>query len=344
MEVKPIFSLLYLFSLLFPTLSLRFLTSNSNPCDPKTLANLQSLRHDQLTVLINGYSELRIPHLRAIAGAYAASPFVADVAVLWGNPSTPAETLAALSRNLSLLYSAGAPVTVVAQGSNSLNSRFLPRRWIRTRGVVICDDDVEVDPKSVDFAFRIWQQNQDRLIGLFARSHDLDLIRKEWIYTVHPDRYSIVLTKFMILDVKYLHFYSCGVKGLEAKFGNLRDVVDNMHNCEDILMNFVVADISGWGPLLVGAERVRDRGDPRNEAVEGEGGEVVDPGLSGVKRSGGNHRKRRGQCIREFHKILERMSLRYSYGKDFQQEGRKKQGHARYKVISRDLHCLTFDH
>lgn len=167
----------------------------------------------------------------------------------------------------------------------------------------------------MEFAFRIWQQNQDRLIGLFARSHDLDLIRKEWIYTVHPDRYSIVLTKFMILDVRYLYFYSCGVKGLEAKFGKLRDVVDNMHNCEDILMNFVVADISGWGPLLVGAERVRDRGDPRNEAVEGEGGEEVDPGLSGVKRGGGNHRKRRGECVREFHKILERMSLRYSYGK-----------------------------
>ena len=167
----------------------------------------------------------------------------------------------------------------------------------------------------MEFAFRIWQKNQDRLIGLFARSHDLDLIRKDWIYTVHPDRYSIVLTKFMILDAKYLYHYSCGVGGLETKFGELRAVVDNMHNCEDILMNFVVAEISGRGPLLVGGERVRDLGDPRNEAVEGKGGEEVNVGLSGIKRGHGNHRKRRGECIREFHKILERMPLRYSYGK-----------------------------
>jgi len=315
MALKPIFSLLCFFSFLIPSLSLRFFTSISNPCDPETLASPQSLRLDQLTVLINGYSEHRIPLLRANAGAYAASPVVAGVTVLWGNPSTPAETLAELSRNLSLLYSAGAPVRVLPQGSSSLNSRFLPRRWIRTRGVLVCDDDVEVDPKSVEFAFRIWQKNQDRLIGLFARSHDLDLIRKDWIYTVHPDRYSIVLTKFMILDAKYLYHYSCGVGGLEAKFGELRGVVDNMNNCEDILMNFVVAEISGRGPLLVGGERVRDLGDPRNEAVEGKGGEEVNVGLSGIKRGHGNHRKRRGECIREFHKILERMPLRYSYGK-----------------------------
>lgn len=176
---------------------------------------------------------------------------------------------------------------------------------------MICDDDVEVDTKSMEFAFKIWQVNQDRLIGLFARSHDLDLIRKEWIYIVHPDRYSIVLTKFMILDVKYLYLYSCGVRGLEAKFEEMRGVVDNMHNCEDILMNFAVADVTNRGPILVGAERVRDRGDARNEVVGGE----VDVGLSSVKRGRGDHRKRRGECIRKFHEILERMSLRYSFGK-----------------------------
>lgn len=100
----------------------------------------------------------------------------------------------------------------------------------------------------------------------------------------------------------------------------MRKTVDLMRNCEDILMNFVVADAINVGPILVGAERVRDYGDPRNDengrsTLKGEGGnnkKVRDVGLSS-RRS--EHRKRRGQCIMEFHKVMGRMPLRYSFGK-----------------------------
>lgn len=99
----------------------------------------------------------------------------------------------------------------------------------------------------------------------------------------------------------------------------MRKIVDQMRNCEDILMNFVVADQVNAGPILVGAERVRDWGDARNDREEGDdvrrrlmGGVVAQVGLSS-RRS--EHRKRRGQCIREFHRALGRMTLRYGYGK-----------------------------
>ncbi|CAO2816610.1 unnamed protein product [Amaranthus hypochondriacus] len=315
-QKRLIFSLLYLTTFLpFSILGLRFFPQDSNPCNLKTLPDPHSLRSDQLTVLINGYSDSRISLLTTIVGSYAASPLVASVVVLWGNPLTPIETLNSLSLNLSLLYSSGASVTLHRQQSNSLNSRFLPRRWIKTRGVLVCDDDVEVDRKSMEFSFRIWQVNQDRLIGLFGRSHGLDLKRKEWIYTVHQDKYSIVLTKFMILNVEYLYLYSCGSEGLERKFMELRGIVDNMHNCEDILMNFVISNAVGRGPILVGAGRVRDWGDARNERVIGKREKEVDVGLSSIKRGLGEHRKKRGECIREFHRVLGRMPLRYSYGK-----------------------------
>ncbi|KAJ0030991.1 hypothetical protein Pint_12654 [Pistacia integerrima] len=114
-----------------------------------------------------------------------------------------------------------------------------------------------MDPKSFEFAFRVWQSNSERLIGVFVRSHDIDLIRKEWIYTVHPDKYSMILTKFMILKSSYLFKYSCG-GGKEMS--EMRNIVDEMRNCEDILMNFVVADVTNAGPVMVGAERVRDWG------------------------------------------------------------------------------------
>ena len=91
-----------------------------------------------------------------------------------------------------------------------------------------------------------------------------------------------------------------------------RRAVDLAQNCEDILMNFVVAEQGNVGPMLVGAEKVRDWGDQRND--EGLGLNEREVGLS-TRR--GEHRKRRGGCIGNFHKILGRMPLRYSYGKLF---------------------------
>ncbi|MGV8048584.1 hypothetical protein PJP07_30750, partial [Mycobacterium kansasii] len=84
----------------------------------------------------------------------------------------------------------------------------------------------------------MWRSHPDRLVGFFARSHDFDLARRTWMYTVHPDKFSIVLTKFMIVDVDYLWKYSCVDDG--GKMDAARQVVDEMRNCEDILMNFVV--------------------------------------------------------------------------------------------------------
>ena len=92
----------------------------------------------------------------------------------------------------------------------------------------------------------------------------------------------------------------------------MRKTVDSVRNCEDILMNFVVSDVANAGPLLIGARRVRDYGDARNDD-EGEGGEGY--GGVGLSSRKGEHRKRRGWCIREFHRVLGRMPLRYSYGK-----------------------------
>lgn len=90
----------------------------------------------------------------------------------------------------------------------------------------------------------------------------------------------------------------------------MRKSVDTAHNCEDILMNILVAEKTNAGPILVGAKKVRDWGDARNEG--GIGKEEREVGLSSRR---GDHRKRRGECMIEFHRILGRLPLRYSYGK-----------------------------
>ncbi|KAI3977829.1 hypothetical protein MKX01_036669 [Papaver californicum] len=275
-------------------------------CNSRTFSDPKTLRSDQITVLINGYSESRIHLLRRIAATYSSLPFVASVLILWGNPKTPPETLTQITQNITS-YFGGAPISLLLQSTDSLNSRFLPRPEITTRSIVICDDDIEIDSKSFEFAFKIWESNRDKLIGFFPRSHDLDLALKTWIYTVHSYKYSIMLTKFMIMKTDYLGKYSCSG---DSKITMMRDFVDEMKNCEDILMNFVISDEADSGPVLVEAKRLRDHGDARNE--ENEEMEMRNVGLSSRRRE---HRKRRGECIREFHKVLGRMPLKYSYGK-----------------------------
>lgn len=260
--------------------------------DPSTV------RSDQLTVIISGYSEHRIPLLHPIAAAYFSSPSVAAVVLLWCNPSTSTQTLSHLTQNLSAV--------VLRAPSASLNHRFYPLGIIKTRAVLICDDDIEPDPNSVSTAFRTWRSDPDRVVGFFARSHAYDVSSRSWIYTMEKEKFSIILTKFMIVNVKFLEIYSC-----DERYGEARRIVDDMNNCEDILMNFVVAEEIQKGPVMVGAKGggVRDFGDARNDGVSERVREV---GLSSRK---GEHRKRRGDCIQRFHRVLGRMPLKYSYGK-----------------------------
>ncbi|KAL1355761.1 hypothetical protein HN51_007745 [Arachis hypogaea] len=305
-------------------LSLTFSSRSFDTCSQTKIRDPQSLRCDQITVVMNGFSEERIPLLQSLATAYSLSTLVSSVLVLWGNPSTPLRVLQQLARNLSS-SSSEASITLLPQPSSSLNLRFLPRQnHIKTKAVLICDDDVEVHPRTLEFAFRIWSSNQDRIVGLFARSHDFDLNRKEWVYTVHPDRFSIMLTKFMLLKSEYLYRYTCG--GGE-KMASMRRMVDSVRNCEDILMNIVVSEVAKVGPVLVGARRVRDYGDARND----EGGEGYGSGgLSGRK---GEHRRRRGWCITEFHRVLGMMPLRYNYGKVVDSVGEQALCNKRGKLV-----------
>lgn len=123
---------------------------------------------------------------------------------------------------------------------------------------------------------------------------------------------------------------------------DMRRVVDRERNCEDILMNFVVADMSNAGPIMVAAQRIRDWGDPRNEYDDGNErlrlrGGVSEVGLSNRK---GEHRKRRGRCITEFHRRLGRMPLRYSYGKSVNSVGEQALCRKGRKLVPCDQNVL----
>lgn len=125
--------------------------------------------------------------------------------ILWGNPSNPIRTLSRLNAQILL---DGASITMIRQTSDSL-SLFLPSPPITLHGGLICDDDVETDLKPFEIAFKYWGSRENSIVRLFARSHDLGLSKCDWLYTIHPDKQSIMHTKFVILKAEYLCIYTC---------------------------------------------------------------------------------------------------------------------------------------
>lgn len=254
-----------------------------------------TLRSDQLTILVNGFIESRLPLLQSTLRTYSSSPAVHSIFILWSNTSTPDSILESV--NFETLR---APIFMVRQASTSLNDRFLPRDHVKTKAVMICDDDVTVDSSNVEFALEVWRENQGRIVGFFPRVHSYSFDSQSWIYVKNERKYSIMLTKIMILATEYLYKYWCEMPS------GVREYVDQGMNCEDIAMNFLVSNLSNSGPLLVEGQP-RDWGDSRNSGAK----ELTSMGLS----ARADHRKNRGDCILAFQRLWNGMQLRFSYSK-----------------------------
>lgn len=130
----------------------------------------------------------------------------------------------------------------------------------------------------VDFAFTVWQSFPDRIVGYPARSHFWDSSKERWGYTSKwTNDYSMVLTGAAIYHKYTLLFFIFHQRGfgppclLSAPLfsvshsshryyhylyttylpASLRTMVDQMSNCEDILMNFLVSSITKLPPIKV---------------------------------------------------------------------------------------------
>ena len=129
---------------------------------------------------------------------------------------------------------------------NSLNNRFLPFDQIETEAVLSLDDDMALGQDEIQFAFRVWRENRDRLVGFPGRFHIWDIHNNLWLYNSNYScELSMVLTGAAFLHKYYLHLYS---NWLPA---SIRRTVDEFMNCEDIAMNFLIAHITRKPPIKV---------------------------------------------------------------------------------------------
>ncbi|KAL0895674.1 hypothetical protein ABMA27_011752 [Loxostege sticticalis] len=192
---------------------------------------------EQFTIVILTYEREAV--LAAALARLRGLPYLNKVVVVWNGPSSPSSAAS--------WPESGAPVAVVRAARNSLNNRFLPYHLIDTEAVLCVDDDAHLRHDEIVFAFRVWREHRDRIVGFPGRYHAWDLnFNNGFLYNSNYScELSMVLTGAAFVHRYYLWAYW---RVLPAA---VRDHVDEHMNCEDIAMNFLVAHITRKPPVKV---------------------------------------------------------------------------------------------
>ncbi|XP_041973722.1 exostosin-3 [Aricia agestis] len=190
---------------------------------------------EQFTIVILTYEREAV--LAAALARLRGLPYLNKVIVVWNGVSAPS----------SVWAESGAPVAVVRSARNSLNNRFLPYHLIETEAVLCVDDDAHLRHDEIVFAFRVWREHRDRIVGFPGRYHAWDLnFNNGFLYNSNYScELSMVLTGAAFVHRYYLWAYWHSLPAA------IRDYVDHYMNCEDIAMNFLVAHITRKPPVKV---------------------------------------------------------------------------------------------
>lgn len=208
--------------------------------------------------------------------------YLAKVVVIWNNEEDPSDIIQ--------WPDIGVRVEVVSVGVNSLNNRFLPLTNIQTEAILSLDDDVYLRHDEIQFAFRVWRENRDRLVGFPGRFHVWDVRHGGWLYNSnYTCELSMVLTGAAFYHKYYSYLYTYWLPR------EIRSIVDEYMNCEDIAMNFLVSYITKKPPVKVTSRwTFRCPGCPET--------------LSKVE----SHFDERHMCLNRFTKVIGHMPLLFT--------------------------------
>ncbi|KAK3087008.1 hypothetical protein FSP39_000266 [Pinctada imbricata] len=140
----------------------------------------------------------------------------------------------------------GVPILVKTKIIKSVNARFYLYSELEMDAVFNFDEDTLVTTDEIDFAFSVWQEFPDRIVGFAARSHFWDESKNMWSYTSkYTNEYSMILTGASVYHKYYHYLYTNSI------FNSAIQVVEQTQNCEDILMNFLVSHVTKLPPIKV---------------------------------------------------------------------------------------------
>jgi len=180
------------------------------------------------------------PLLRLLK-AIAKSSNVARIILLWASesPKPPPSRWSSLAQGVPLHI-------IVPQKKQNIGERFRPLDLIETDAVFSFDEDVLLTTDEIDFTFHVWCHFPERIVGFPARTHFWDDTKSQWGYTSKwTNEYSMVLTGAAIYHRYYHSLYTSWLSPL------LHKTVDQSHNCEDILFNFLISHVTRQPPIKV---------------------------------------------------------------------------------------------
>lgn len=173
------------------------------------------------------------------------------------------------------------------QSIDSLNNRFKPLDGPHTDAIFSVDDDMRVPCSELDLAVEVWRGSQKSLIGFMPRIHlrtSNGLQYRCWWKVWFEGAYSIILTKAALLHHDYFFAYS------NTMPKQIRDLVDEKRNCEDIAMQYLIANITSLPPIYVKGH-LEDKG-----ALNG-----ISTSQNVVKAG---HMHQRDDCLEELEKVF----------------------------------------
>ncbi|XP_071445244.1 exostosin-2 [Hetaerina americana] len=210
------------------------------PVSPKSplFLPVTAPREQGFTAVVLTYD--RLESLFTLIQKLVKAPSLTKVLVIWNNQhkSPP---------HASLWPKVGKPLKVIRTRANLLSNRFYPYEEIETEAILTIDDDiVMLTADELEFGYEVWREFPDRIVGFPSRTHVWENVSHSWKYESEwTNHISMVLTGAAFHHKYWSYMYTTSMPG------NIRDWVDDHMNCEDIAMNFLVANVTGKAPIKV---------------------------------------------------------------------------------------------
>ncbi|CAO2579792.1 Ext2 [Lemmus lemmus] len=182
----------------------------------------------------------RVESLFRVITEVSKVPSLSKLLVVWNNQNkNPPEE--------SLWPKIRVPLKVVRTAENKLSNRFFPYDEIETEAVLAIDDDIiMLTSDELQFGYEVWREFPDRLVGYPGRLHLWDHEMNKWKYESEwTNEVSMVLTGAAFYHKYFNYLYTYKMPG------DIKNWVDAHMNCEDIAMNFLVANVTGKAVIKV---------------------------------------------------------------------------------------------
>ncbi|KAG1653612.1 hypothetical protein FOA52_011349 [Chlamydomonas sp. UWO 241] len=259
----------------------------------------------KFSVVVQSFEARRVT-LAAFVSHYSRCASVGEIVVVWnkGVPPVPRDEWD---------YPPGMPVRVRAEALNSMNNRFQPDAALLYRAVLMLDDDIMMPCADIERGFQTWRQHPERVAGYYSRLLEGDPPQYQCLtqcekYTYTSGRFNVVLSGAAFMDSQRVfadYFSDMNADG--------RAYVDRVFNCDDLLMNYVLAATmhgQQWGEYVRPSMR-------------------LDVGkLTSKRLSTGNFGPVRHACTRAFATMFGNPLLNRSFPLDFGPLGRPACGPA----------------